>query len=61
VAFRVASRSDSQVILDRDDAAYLFGQGDLIAQWAGTSIRLQSPYVPESDLPRPKGASERRS
>lgn len=51
IAFRVASRTDSQVILDTDDAAHLLGKGDMIAQWAGTSLRLQSPYLPDSDLP----------
>lgn len=51
VAFRVASRTDSQVILDADDAAYLLGKGDMIAQWAGLRVRLQAPFVPEADLP----------
>lgn len=51
IAFRVASRIDSQVILDCDDAAFLLGKGDMVAQWAGTSIRLQSPYVPGGELP----------
>jgi S-DNA-T family DNA segregation ATPase FtsK/SpoIIIE len=50
VAFRVASRTDSQVILDSDDAAHLLGKGDLIAQWPGTAVRLQSPYVAGADL-----------
>ena len=51
IAFRVASRTDSQVILDTDDAAYLLGKGDMIVQWAGTSLRLQAPYLPDTDLP----------
>lgn len=50
IAFRVASRTDSQVILDTDDAAHLLGKGDMIAQWAGTSLRLQAPYVPATHL-----------
>ena len=60
IAFRVASRTDSQVILDADHAAHLLGKGDMIAQWAGTSLRLQAPYLPGAELPRPEDSRRAR-
>jgi len=48
VALQVASGIESKIILDSMGAEKLLGKGDLIAEFAGKKMRLQSPYADES-------------
>lgn len=54
IAFRVADRAESQLILDTGGAELLFGQGDMLFKAAGTGHlqRLQGIYVSEHELNR---------
>jgi S-DNA-T family DNA segregation ATPase FtsK/SpoIIIE len=49
-AFKTFSNSDSQVILDQPGAEKLLGYGDMIYKKEGKFIRVQAPYVDESDI-----------
>ncbi len=52
IAFEVASRSDSQVVLDRNGAEKLLGNGDLLFLKPGTSqvLRGQGTYVSDQEI-----------
>jgi S-DNA-T family DNA segregation ATPase FtsK/SpoIIIE len=54
IAFRVADRAESQLILDAGGAEMLFGQGDMLFKTPGTTHlqRLQGCYVSEYELNR---------
>ena len=60
IAFQVASRSDSRVVLDEMGAERLLGNGDMLFLIPGTShiIRAQGTYVSDTevnaDLPVPR-------
>ena len=52
IAFEVASRSDSQVVLDRNGAEKLLGNGDMLFLRPGTSqvTRGQGTYVSDAEI-----------
>ncbi|UCG15379.1 MAG: DNA translocase FtsK [Phycisphaerales bacterium] len=52
IAFRVASRMDSRIVLDQNGAEVLMGQGDMLFLPPGTSklIRAQGTFVDEVEL-----------
>lgn len=50
VAFRLASGTDSRVILDETGAEDLLGAGDMLLKQQGQLQRLQGFFVPSSDL-----------
>jgi S-DNA-T family DNA segregation ATPase FtsK/SpoIIIE len=52
VAFKVASRINSQIILDENGAESLLGNGDLLFQPPGSSIlvRAQGAYISDEDI-----------
>lgn len=50
VAFRLASGTDSRVILDETGAEDLLGAGDMLLKQQGQIQRLQGFFVPSSDL-----------
>ncbi|HEY4312799.1 MAG TPA: DNA translocase FtsK 4TM domain-containing protein [Pirellulales bacterium] len=52
IAFQVASRTDSRVVLDEMGADKLLGNGDLLFLWPGTStlIRGQGTYVGDDEI-----------
>jgi S-DNA-T family DNA segregation ATPase FtsK/SpoIIIE len=54
IAFRMADRAESQLILDTGGAELLFGQGDMLFKAPGTALlqRLQGIYVSEYELNR---------
>jgi S-DNA-T family DNA segregation ATPase FtsK/SpoIIIE len=54
VAFRVAARMDSRIILDQNGAETLLGEGDMLFLKPGTSdlIRAQGTLVDESEIRR---------
>lgn len=54
IAFTVATNRDSRVILDRADAANLFGKGDIyyLSPEAGTPKRLQCVQVSDDEIRR---------
>jgi S-DNA-T family DNA segregation ATPase FtsK/SpoIIIE len=54
MAFRVADRTDSQLILDTGGAELLFGQGDMLFKAPNTNHlqRIQGLYVSEHELNR---------
>ncbi len=54
IAFQVASRTDSRVVLDEMGADKLLGNGDLLFLWPGTStlIRGQGTYVGDDEINR---------
>ena len=54
IAFQVASRTDSRVVLDEMGADKLLGNGDMLFLWPGTStlIRGQGTYVSDDEITR---------
>ena len=50
IAFAVAQRSDSQIIIDRTGAQQLIGQGDMLFSIDGGVTRLQCPLVETPDI-----------
>ena len=54
IAFQVASRTDSRVVLDEMGADRLLGNGDLLFLWPGTStlIRGQGTYLADEEINR---------
>jgi S-DNA-T family DNA segregation ATPase FtsK/SpoIIIE len=54
IAFQVASRVDSRVVLDEMGADKLLGNGDLLFLWPGTStlLRGQGAYVSDDEINR---------
>ena len=52
IAFQVASRTDSRVVLDEMGADKLLGNGDLLFLWPGTStlLRGQGTYVSDDEI-----------
>jgi len=54
IAFRVASRLDSRIVLDQNGAEVLMGQGDMLFLPPGSSklIRAQGTYVADDELRR---------
>jgi len=54
IAFQVASRTDSRVVLDEMGADKLLGNGDLLFLWPGTStlIRGQGTYLSDDEITR---------
>ncbi len=54
IAFQVASRTDSRVVLDEMGADKLLGNGDLLFLWPGTStlLRGQGTYVGDDEINR---------
>ena len=52
IAFQVASRTDSRVVLDEMGADKLLGNGDLLFLWPGTStlIRGQGTYLSDDEI-----------
>jgi len=54
IAFQVASRTDSRVVLDEMGADKLLGDGDLLFLWPGTStlLRGQGTYVSDDEINR---------
>jgi S-DNA-T family DNA segregation ATPase FtsK/SpoIIIE len=52
IAFRVAARMDSRIILDQNGAEALLGQGDMLFLIPGTSdlIRAQGAYLEDDEL-----------
>ncbi|MBN1347183.1 MAG: DNA translocase FtsK [Phycisphaerae bacterium] len=52
VAFRVASRMDSRIVLDQNGGEVLMGQGDMLFLPPGTSklVRAQGTYVSDEEL-----------
>ncbi|MEN6459421.1 MAG: DNA translocase FtsK [Thermoguttaceae bacterium] len=58
IAFQVASRTDSRVILDEMGADKLLGNGDMLFLWPGTStlLRGQGTYLSDDEISRVIGA-----
>lgn len=54
IAFQVASRTDSRVVLDEMGADRLLGNGDMLFLWPGTStlIRGQGTYLNDDEISR---------
>jgi S-DNA-T family DNA segregation ATPase FtsK/SpoIIIE len=54
IAFQVASRTDSRVVLDEMGADKLLGNGDLLFLWPGTStlLRGQGTYLSDDEINR---------
>ena len=53
IAFRVATRSNSGIVIDTGGAENLLGQGDLLFKRASGDIqRLQAPFLDEETLAR---------
>jgi S-DNA-T family DNA segregation ATPase FtsK/SpoIIIE len=54
IAFQVASRVDSRVVLDEMGAERLLGNGDLLFLWPGTStlLRGQGTYLSDDEINR---------
>ncbi|MFP6750289.1 MAG: DNA translocase FtsK 4TM domain-containing protein [Pirellulaceae bacterium] len=52
LAFQVASRMDSRVVLDEQGAERLLGNGDLLFLWPGTStiMRAQGTYLDDDEI-----------
>jgi S-DNA-T family DNA segregation ATPase FtsK/SpoIIIE len=52
IAFQVASRTDSRVVLDEMGADKLLGNGDMLFLWPGTStlLRGQGTYVTDDEI-----------
>lgn len=58
IAFQVASRTDSRVVLDEMGADKLLGNGDMLFLWPGTStlLRGQGTYLSDEEISRVIGA-----
>ena len=58
IAFQVASRTDSRVVLDEMGADKLLGNGDMLFLWPGTStlLRGQGTYLSDDEISRVIGA-----
>jgi DNA segregation ATPase FtsK/SpoIIIE, S-DNA-T family len=58
IAFQVASRTDSRVVLDEMGADKLLGDGDMLFLWPGTStlLRGQGTYVSDDEITKIIGA-----
>ena len=54
IAFQVASRTDSRVVLDEMGADKLLGNGDMLFLWPGTStlLRGQGTYLSDDEIDR---------
>jgi DNA segregation ATPase FtsK/SpoIIIE, S-DNA-T family len=54
IAFQVASRTDSRVVLDEMGAEKLLGNGDMLFLWPGTStiLRGQGTYLSDDEITR---------
>ncbi|MCA9184744.1 MAG: DNA translocase FtsK 4TM domain-containing protein [Pirellulaceae bacterium] len=54
IAFQVASRTDSRVVLDEMGADKLLGNGDMLFLWPGTStlLRGQGTYLSDEEINR---------
>ncbi len=54
LAFQVASRTDSRVVLDENGADKLLGNGDMLLLWPGTStlLRGQGTYLSDEEINR---------
>src|SRR6185312_15724812 len=54
IAFQVASRTDSRVVLDEMGADKLLGNGDMLFLWPGTStlLRGQGTYLSDEEITR---------
>lgn len=54
IAFRVAARMDSRIILDQNGAETLLGEGDMLFLKPGTSdlVRAQGSFVDEAEIKR---------
>jgi len=54
IAFQVASRTDSRVVLDEMGADKLLGNGDMLFLWPGTSMLLrgQGTYLGDDEIER---------
>jgi S-DNA-T family DNA segregation ATPase FtsK/SpoIIIE len=50
IALHVANEANSKLILGDPSAAYLLGKGDLLWQHGGGLLRLQSPFVSQTEL-----------
>lgn len=50
IAFRTASRRDSQIILDEDGAEKLSGNGDAIYKDGSSKIRVQVPFISTDEV-----------
>ena len=52
IAFQVASRTDSRVVLDEMGADKLLGNGDMLFLWPGTSMLLrgQGTYLSDDEI-----------
>ncbi len=52
IAFRVASRMDSRIVLDQNGAEVLMGQGDMLYLPPGSSklVRAQGTYIEDAEL-----------
>jgi DNA segregation ATPase FtsK/SpoIIIE, S-DNA-T family len=58
IAFQVASRTDSRVVLDEMGADKLLGNGDMLFLWpgAGTLLRGQGTYLSDDEIAKVIGA-----
>ncbi len=63
IAFQVASRTDSRVVLDEMGADKLLGNGDMLFLWPGTStlLRGQGTYLSDDEINRSSTSSARPS
>jgi S-DNA-T family DNA segregation ATPase FtsK/SpoIIIE len=52
IAFRVATKIDSQIILDASGAETLLGNGDMLFLSGGTAQRIHGAYVDDGDIQR---------
>lgn len=50
IAYRVSSRVDSQVILDRPGAQQLIGRGDMLYVEVGDPIRVQGAFIDNTEI-----------
>lgn len=50
IGFAVSSRTNSQIILDSNDAASLLGKGDGIFAFNGSAVRFQNCYVSPEEI-----------